>query len=72
MTKRRPNHPCKPRLVRLTVGYEGEEPMTHHYAAPDDGRPLEDLTLSDLRPWPVMDANAFLMRVMESRKEQDT
>lgn len=60
---RRPN-PCKPRLVVMSAAFDGEELKPRCYAAPDDGRPLEDLTLAELRPWPAMDAQMMLARVM--------
>lgn len=59
----RRTNPCRHRLVTLTiVGFDGRE-VAKHYAAPADGRPLDDLTLGELRPWPAMDAEALLRRV---------
>lgn len=57
-------NPCRPRLVIISAGFDDEKPVPRCYAAPNDGRPLEDLTLGELRPWPAMDARLLLARVM--------
>lgn len=59
----KPN-PCRPRLVVMGVAMDGDEIKPRCYAAPDDGRPLEELMLCELRPWPAMDAQMMLARVM--------
>jgi len=45
-------------LVRLTFG---DGPF--FCLMPDDGREYEDMMLSELRPWPAMDAMQMLSRV---------
>ena len=39
-----------------------------HFAAPDDGRPLEEIRLGELQPWPAMDAAAAIERAMQRVK----
>lgn len=64
---KRPN-PCRPRLVEIRMAWPGEEPgAPRYYAAPDDGRALEDILIGELRPWPAMDAAMMLKRVGEQK-----
>lgn len=45
-------------LLRMKIG--GDAFMC---VMPDDGRAYEDMMLSELRPWPAMDAMQMLSRV---------
>ena len=59
------------RVVRLAASFSSEPaPIDmRHYAVPDDGRDLDDITLGELRPIPWMDADAFLDRVCGAHRE---
>lgn len=50
------------RCVKLTLN--GVET---YYAAPDDGRDLEDLTIGDLQYWPAVDAMMQLYKIVDNK-----
>jgi hypothetical protein len=47
----------------MTVSIGDTDGYPRCYAAPDDGRPLDELLLSELRPWPAMDAIMMMDRI---------
>lgn len=48
------------RVVILTIETATGQEHSQHYAAPNDGRPVEDLMLSELRPLAALDAMVAL------------
>jgi hypothetical protein len=52
------------RVLKLGVAFgDDSRPIQMmHYAVPDDGRDMDNITLGELRPMPVLDADEFLVR----------
>lgn len=59
------------RVLRLSVGYESNREVILHFAVPDDGRHLGDITLGELRPLPGVDADQMLERIARRAAEEE-
>lgn len=69
--------PRRWRVVTLHIGVDfaaeaggGSRSFTNTYAVPDDGRDIDDLTLAELRAYPIASAAALLDGVVADHRER--